>query len=357
MDRFINVKKIAFPLLCIAALSGCTGEEEQVKEEQKFAIPVETALVATGNVSSFYSTTATLEAPQESHVMSRIAGIIETINVEEGDRVTKGQILAVIDAKRQRYDFNRSEAEVQIIQQELNRLNKMNNKEFISQDQMAKLEFNLQAAKAQRDLAELQVKESQIVSPINGVIAERYVKAGNMAKEFQELFYVVNQDQLYGILHLPEQQLASLRIGQQASIIQQHQGTTSNIIDAKVLRISPVVDAQSGTFKVTLAVPNEDATLKAGMFTRVELKYDTHLDVLTVPYNALINQDNTQALYVIKDAKAKRREVSLGFRENNTVEILSGVEAGEQIVIRGQQNLKDQALVEVITPLSFAAIR
>ena len=168
---------------------------------------------------------------------------------------------------------------------------------------------------------------------------------------------MVNQDQLYGILHLPEQQLASLRIGQQASIIQQHQGTTSNIIDAKVLRISPVVDAQSGTFKVTLAVPNEDATLKAGMFTRVELKYDTHLDVLTVPYNALINQDNTQALYVIKDAKAQRREVSLGFRENNTVEILSGVEAGEQIVIRGQQNLKDQALVEVITPLSFAAIR
>ena len=106
-----------------------------------------------------------------------------------------------------------------------------------------------------------------------------------------------------------------------------------------------------------MAVPNQDATLKAGMFTRVELKYDTHQDVLTVPYNALINQDNTQALYVIKDTKAERREVILGYRENNTVEILSGVSAGEQIVIRGQQNLKDQSLVEVITPLSFAAIR
>ena len=357
MDRFISMKKMAIPLLCIAVLSGCNGEEEQAKKDEKFAIPVETALVTTGNVSSFYSTTATLEAPEESHVMSRIAGIIEKINVEEGDRVTKGQILAVIDAKRQRYDFNRSEAEVQIIQQELNRLNKMNNKEFISQDQMAKLEFNLQAAKAQRDLAELQVKESQITSPINGVVASRYVKTGNMAKEFQELFYVVNQDQLHGILHLPEQQLASLRVGQQASIIQQHQGTAAHIIDAKVLRISPIVDAQSGTFKVTLAVPNQDATLKAGMFTRVELKYDTHLDVLTVPYNALINQDNTQALYVIKDTKAQRREVTLGYRENNTVEILSGVEDGEQIVIRGQQNLKDQSLVEIITPLSFAAIR
>ncbi|MCL1104442.1 efflux RND transporter periplasmic adaptor subunit [Shewanella algicola] len=356
MDRFNSMKKLAIPLLCIAALSGCNGEAEQAKEEEKFAIPVETALVETGNVSSFYSTTATLEAPEESHVMSRIAGIVEQINVEEGDRVTKGQVLAVIDAKRQRYDFNRSEAEVQIIEQELNRLNKMSNKEFISQDAMAKLEFNLQAAKAQRDLAELQVKESQITSPIDGVIAARHIKLGNMAKEFQELFYVVNQDQLHGILHLPEQQLASLRIGQHASIIQQ-QSNHTKAIDAKVLRISPIVDAQSGTFKVTLAVPNQDAVLKAGMFTRVELKYDTHQDVLTVPYNALINQDNTQALYVIKDIIAERREVSLGYRENNTVEILSGVSAGEQIVIRGQQNLKDQSLVEIITPLSFAAIR
>lgn len=357
MDRFNSMKKLIIPFVCITALSACGGEEEKSKQEEKFAIPVETTVVQTGNVSSFYSTTATLEAPEESHVMSRISGIVEVINVEEGDRVTKGQVLAVIDAKRQRYDFNRSEAEVQIIEQELNRLNKMSNKEFISQDALAKLEFNLQAAKAQRDLAQLQVKESQITSPIDGVIAARHIKVGNMAKEFQELFYVVNQDQLHGILHLPEQELTSLRIGQHASISQQHQTANNTIIDATVLRISPIVDPQSGTFKVTLAVPNQNAALKAGMFTRVELKYDTHQNVLTVPYNALINQDNTQALYVIKDTTAERREVSLGYRENNTVEILSGVSAGEQIVIRGQQNLKDQSLVEIITPLNFAAIK
>jgi membrane fusion protein (multidrug efflux system) len=351
MDRFIKVKTLALPLLCIAALSGCEQPIEAAKED-KFAVPVETALVGQGNVSSFYSTTATLEAPEEAHVMSRIAGIVERINVEEGDRVTKGQVLAVIDARRQVFDLNRSEAEVQIIEQELNRLKKMKNREFISQDAMAKLEFNLQSAKAQRDLAQLQVQESQIRSPIDGVIANRYVKQGNMAKEFDQLFYVVNQDELYGIVHLPEQQLASLRLGQEAKIIsEQHQGDVS----ASVLRISPIVDASSGTFKVTLAVPNKAAKLKAGMFTRVELKYDTHNNVVTVPYNAVINQDNALALYVIKDEKALRREVSLGYRENDLVEIVEGVEPGERVVIRGQQNLKDQSLVEVITPLNFAA--
>ncbi|MGL4221021.1 MAG: efflux RND transporter periplasmic adaptor subunit, partial [Shewanella sp.] len=263
-----KIVKFALPVLLVSMLAAC-GEEEVAKKEEKYAIPVETTTVIQGNVSSFYSTTATLEAPQEANVVSRIAGLIEVINVEEGDRVKKGQSLAIIDAKRQQYDLDRSEAEVKIIEQELNRLKKMNNKEFISADSMAKLEYNLQAAIARRDLAELQVKESHVVSPIDGIIAKRYVKAGNMAKEFGDLFYIVNQDELHGIVHLPEQQLTSLRLDQEAQVFSNQQ--SKNAINAKVLRISPIVDPQSGTFKVTLAVPNQDARLKAGMFTRVEL--------------------------------------------------------------------------------------
>lgn len=264
-------------------------------------------------------------------------------------------MLAVIDAKRQQYDLDRSEAEVKIIEQELNRLNKMSNKEFISADSLAKLEYNLQAAIAKKDLAELQVKESRVISPIDGVIAKRYVKAGNMAKEFGDLFYIVNQDELHGIVHLPEQQLTSLKLGQEAQIFSNQQ--SNQTIDAKVLRISPIVDPQSGTFKVTLAVPNENARLKAGMFTRVELKYDTHENVITVPYSALINQDNKQALYVIEGTNANRREVTIGYREGDAVEIVSGIKPGEQVVTRGHQNLKDQSLVEVITPLDLASAK
>ncbi|MGL4836474.1 MAG: efflux RND transporter periplasmic adaptor subunit [Shewanella sp.] len=348
----LNITPFALPLLLLLLLTAC-GKEDEVKKEQKYAIPVETTTVMQGNVSSFYSTTATLEAPEEANVVSRIAGLIETISVEEGDRVSKGQVLAIIDAKRQQYDLDRSEAEVKIIAQELDRLKKMNNKEFISADSMAKLEYNLQAAMARKDLAALQVKESRILSPIDGIIAKRYVKTGNMAKEFGDLFYIVNQDELHGIVHLPEQQLASLSLGQEAQVFSHQQPNTP--IAAKVLRISPVVDAQSGTFKVTLAVPNQAARLKAGMFTRVELKYDTHENVITVPYSALINQDNQQALYVIESAQAQRRVVEIGYRQGDTVEILSGVKPGERIVTRGQQNLKDQALVEVITPLNVAS--
>ena len=159
--RANNYFKLALPLLLIGVLSAC-GAEEEVKEEEKYAVPVETTTVVQGDVSSFYSTTATLEAPQEANVVTRISGLIEIIKVEEGDRVSKGQLLAVIDAKRQRFELASSQAEVEIIEQELNRLKKMSNQEFFSADSMAKLEYNLQAAIARRDLAALQVQESMI---------------------------------------------------------------------------------------------------------------------------------------------------------------------------------------------------
>ncbi|RYV01814.1 efflux RND transporter periplasmic adaptor subunit [Shewanella sp. OPT22] len=339
---------ILLPVVLAGALTACSQNQAEEKKEEIYAIPVETALVSTGNVGSFYSTTATLEAPEEAEVVTRVAGLIEKLHIEEGDKVKKGQLLATIDARRQLYQYQQSQANVKVIEQELNRLNKMTNKQFVSADAISKLEFNLQAAKAQRDLAKLQLTESEVRSPIDGVVAKRHVKAGNMVKEFEPLFYVVRQNELHGIVHLPEQQLASLKLEQNAII-------TSNLNNqyastAKVIRISPVVDAESGTFKVTLLLPNSEDKFKAGMFTRAELQYDTHTDVTVVPYSALINQDNSYAIYTVNEGKAQLNDVKVGYQQNGLVEITNGVNQGDEIVIRGQHNLKDQSDVEVINP-------
>ncbi|KFZ38823.1 RND transporter MFP subunit [Shewanella mangrovi] len=354
MKRQTSFFKPVLSALVIGFMLTACGEQEQAKQEEVYAIPVETTAVTQGHISSFYNTTATLEAPEEAGVTTRIAGLIEQLYVEEGDRVSKGQLLAKIDARRQQYELERSSAEVKIIEQELERLKKMTNREFVSADSLAKLEYNLKAAIAQRDLAQLQVTESEIRSPIDGVIATRYVKQGNMAKEFDQLFYVVSQDELYGIVHLPEQQLASLKLGQEALVQPNKRG---EVFSASVLRISPVIDSDSGTFKVTLSIPNKAQKLKAGMYANVQLKYDTHTDVAVVPFNAIVNQDDVQTLYVVEDGKALRREVALGYREDNRVEIQSGIKVGEQIVVRGQHNLKDQSLVEVLSPLSLTAAK
>ncbi|MBV7315509.1 efflux RND transporter periplasmic adaptor subunit [Shewanella sp. NIFS-20-20] len=349
MDLY-RIVRHATLFACLLGLSACS-EEQQQEEKAEYAIPVETVTASHGDISSFYNTTATLEAPQEATVMTRVAGLIASINVEEGMPVKQGQLLASIDAKRQQYELDRTNAEVRIIEQELQRLKKMNNQEYISADSLAKLEYNLQASVARRDLAELQVKESQIRSPIDGVIATRHVKQGNMVREFDPLFHIVSQDELHGIVYLPEQQLSQLQLGQQAMLFASHNPTTE--IPADVLRISPVIDSNNGTFKVTLRVRNPEGQLKSGMFTKVAIKFDTRRNSVLVPFNVVIQQDQQQAIYVIKDNKAQRRPVILGYRQGNTVEVLDGLAPGEIVVSRGQHNLKDQALVELLIPSSL----
>ncbi|WP_025819814.1 efflux RND transporter periplasmic adaptor subunit [Shewanella marina] len=347
----MDLYKKIITLACISLLiSGCQPEQE-AEEQQVYAIPVETGQIKQGQIASFYETHATLEAPQSAQVVSRITGLIIDLKVEEGQQVTQGQLLATIDAKRQQYDLDKADAEVKIIKQELDRLIKIKNKQFTSAERIAKLEFNLKAAIARRDLAALQVKESQIIAPIDGVIASRYIHIGTMAKEFDPLFFIVNQQQLHGIIHLPEAELGSIKLGQHASIMtaaKQHH-------NASVLRISPVIDSQTGTFKTTLLIPNPNQQLKTGMFTQVKLQYDSRDNAMTIPYEAIINQDNQYSVFIADGDKALQKTVQLGYKQDDMVEIINGLELNDNLIVKGQQNLKDDVLIEVINRKNLAS--
>ncbi|USD38783.1 MULTISPECIES: efflux RND transporter periplasmic adaptor subunit [Ferrimonas] len=330
-----------------------TTETAQTSETDQniVTLPVETRDVVTGTVASYYSSTAILEAPEEAMVVSRVPGIITHIAVEEGDKVVAGQLLASIESERYRYNLNKAQAELDVIDQELNRLKKIANKQLVSEETMAKLEFRRLSAIADRDLAALQLKESRAVAPFDGVVAKRLVKRGNMAEQYKELFYVVRQDELHGILYLPEQELSQVRKGQLAQLIL---GANDQRFEAQVERISPIVDSDTGTFKVTLTVPNDKGQLKAGMFAKAKLKYDSHDNALVIPRTALLRQDQGHAVYVVEEGKAHRRQVELGFEDEGRIEILSGLSLQDKVVVRGQHQLKEDAHVEVIEPLQLA---
>ncbi|MBY6188435.1 efflux RND transporter periplasmic adaptor subunit [Marinobacter hydrocarbonoclasticus] len=354
---------IAPALVLMLALSGCsqsapeapdTAANETQEEETTPRVPVETQSVSVENVSAYYRTTALLEAPEEAQVVARVTGIIESLHVEEGQLVKAGQKLATIDPKRYRLALNKAQAELDVIDQELDRLNAIANQQLVSQETLAKLEFRRQAALADRDIAALELEYSSVVSPIDGVVAKRYVKRGKMAAEHEALFHIVHQETLHGILHLPERELPRIRLGQEAELTVEG---LQQVRLATVLRIAPVVDPETGTFKITLSVDNQEGILKAGMLSRARVRFDTHHDTLVVPRMALVRQDLGHAVFVINDGQAQSRAVQLGYEDGERVEILEGLEAGEQVVVRGQHQLKDDAQVEVIPSLQLAAQR
>jgi len=355
MTRRTNFK----PLLLAASiavasgtmLSGCgdaeaTNNAEQV--EEVIAIPVEVAQLTQGSISSNYETTAVLEAKEEAYVVARAAGVIQHIYVEEGDYVEKGQPLAKLEQERYILSVNRAKADLKSIQNELERVSQVVNKQWISDDAFDKLTAQQESAKATLELAELDLSETIIRAPISGFIAERNAKVGNLTESFQrqQMFYIVEQKELYGIVHLPEKELSRVHKKQAASLSITALGDTE--VTAYVERISPVIDAETGTFKVTLRVPNDDHTLKAGMFSKVKLNYDTHQNATLLPRKALLHIDDQISVFVVKDGIASKVTVKTGYQEGQFVEITEGLDGNEQVVITGHHNLKDQANVEIV---------
>lgn len=334
-----------------ALLSGC-GDAEATNNadepEEIISIPVEVADLTIGSISSNYETTAILEAKEEAFVVARAAGIIEHIYVEEGDYVEKGQPLAKLEQERYLLNLNRAKADLRGIQKELDKINEVYSQKLVSDDTFDKLSAQHESAKATLELAELDLSETTIRAPISGFIAERNAKVGNLTESFQRqrMFHIVEQKELHGILHLPEKELARVHKNQEASLAITALGDKD--VTAYVERISPVIDSQTGTFKVTLRVPNKNNYLKAGMFSKVKLNYDTHQNATLLPRKALLHIDDQINVFVVENGIATKVSVKIGYQEGQFVEITEGLQGTEQVVITGHHNLKDQANVEVV---------
>lgn len=344
----------------LSTLSGCgqadavntTNEKTQKQAQPEVSIPVEVSTLQQGTISSTYSSTTVLESKEEAQVVSKVSGIIERILVEEGDYVEQGQLLAIIEPQRYQLALNKAKAELASIEEELKRIDKVHSKNLISTDARDKLKWQRESTAASLAIAELDLAETQVLAPISGYIAERYVKTGNLVQRHtsKNMFHIVQQKALQGVVHLPEKELAQITQGQHAELRIASLGSQG--VRAQVERISPVVDADTGTFRVTLNVPNPNNRLKPGMFADVELSYDTHNNALLLPRKALISIDNQHVVYQVnEDNKALRQNVEIGYQQGEYVEVLQGLNTDSQVVIAGHHNLKDQALVDIIEQL------
>ncbi|MDN7135461.1 efflux RND transporter periplasmic adaptor subunit [Pseudidiomarina terrestris] len=335
-------------------LNGCgqadaSNQTATQEEEVVVRIPVATQDVARSAITSSFKTTATLEARDETDVISKANGIVEDIYVEEGQHVEQGQLLAKLRDEEYRIQLAQAQAELNSIQQELRRVKDMAERDMISADAYDKLRYQADLLQARFDMAKLNLAETEIRAPISGVVATRYAKTGNMISQYQaqKLFHIIALDELEGNLYLPERELQFVAVGQTAQL--RLSALPNQVVDARVARISPMVDTQSGTFKVVLSVSNPEQQLKAGMFAHVSLHYATHDDTVTVPRYAVQSLDGQHSVFIVdSDGVAHKKDVQLGFEDETHVEILAGVEAGDRLVVSGQANLKDAALVEVI---------
>ncbi|MFT5544211.1 MAG: membrane fusion protein (multidrug efflux system) [Glaciecola sp.] len=337
-----------FLLLLVATLAACSPDTAKQKEAEEtvYKVPVETTLIESRTITNTYRTTAILEAKAESKVTNKVTGMIDKILVEEGMSVSKGEILAEIDSENYLLELERTTIDLDSAVAEFNRSKPVNGKQLIAAKDFEKLEFLVKTRTNQQKVASIQVRDSKVRAPISGVVAARMVKEGNMTgMAGTDMFTIVALDTLQGVVYLPESEINNVHIDQQAYL---EFPSTLQAISATVNLISPVIDTESGTFKVTLKVNNDDHQLKPGMFAKVSLILDVHDNAQLLPQKALLVTDTETSLFIIRDNVAKKITVVTGFEQDGFVEILTQLNAEEPIVTVGQQGLKVDSNVKVL---------
>ena len=331
-------------LLVLLGVAGCHGKPPAAPAAAP-AAPVEVQSAARGEMLAVYSGTAPLEADGEAVVVAKVGGELRQLLVDEGAHVRKGQILARLDGERLRLEAAQARAQLSKLERDYKRNVELQQRGLVAVSAFENLRFEVDAARAAYDLTALQLSYTDIRAPIDGVVAERFVKAGNTLNPNDKLFRIADLSPLVAHVHVPEAELRKLRPGQVASVqVDAAGGAFQGIIQ----RISPVVDSNTGTFKVTLELRDPENHLKPGMFARVDIVHERRAAVVRIPRAALVEDDGNQRVFVVRSGKAVSRPVVLGLANGPLVEVVSGVAVGEPVVVVGQGTLKEGSPVRVV---------
>ncbi len=340
------------PALCgMLVLSACKGggpaAEAQAKNgeaKEVDAIPVEAVAATRRAVAASYTGTAPLEPRAESQVVAKTSGVALNVMVEEGQHVTAGQALVRLDPDRARLGLAQAEATMRKLENNYRRAQQLVGQQMISANDVDQIKFDLENARAQYNLMKLELSYTTVIAPISGVIASRSIKTGNFVQINTPIFRIVDTSRLEATLSVPERELSTLKAGLPVQL--RVDALPGKTFEGKVDRVAPVVDSGSGTFRVICAF-EDGGILQPGMFGRMKIDYDQRADALVVPRVALLD-DGDPAVFVVRDKKAARVPVKLGYADGEWVEVREGLKPGERVVTAGKVALRDGSVVQVI---------
>jgi len=344
---------LAVALAALLGLGACSrggkdgGETGSGKgDEEPPVVPVEVVPVDRGDVYAVYTGTAALETDADALVVAKVGGEVREILVEEGEKIAANQVMARLDGDRLRLEMERAQANLKKLEQEYQRNVQLHEKGLVSAGAFEDIKYELESLRAAYRLSRLEYSYTEIRAPIDGVVAERFIKVGNTISPNDPVFHVTDMDPLIAYVHVPEREFRRLSPGQPAELIVD--AIPGTAFAARIQRISPVVDAQTGTFKITMEVPDPEGRLKPGMFGRFNIVWDARQDAMLIPRVAVLDEETEQSVFVIAEGVATRRTVRLGYPKGSSIEVVDGLTGDEEIVVIGQTGLKDGAKVEVV---------
>ena len=353
---------------------GYLRKSGETTEEIKIT-PVEVETVTTGSIEETIELTGWIRANQLVHVASKVAGRVESLHVltdvndlvavEEGVSVKKGQQLAVIDHDIYLAQLAAAEASVKAREVELKdgerekkriiglfqggSVTEQTKDKAVTAAELAAASLSL--AKANLELARLNLRESTIVSPIDGIVTAKHIDLGNMIRAGERLVTVADMETVKVVVPVAEKYAPEVSVGMPVRI--SVDAYKDREFDAKIYSIHPALDDQTHTMQIEIRLNNEQLLLKPGMFARVTLIMKQKENVVIIPRDVILGgKIDKPYVYVIDggdDVKiAHKRIVEIGIKQGDRYEITGGLKAGQTLVVNGMNYLMDGVGVRVV---------
>lgn len=242
-----------------------------------------------------------LKAKDEAYVFSKVPGKLSEYTVGEGDKVKKGQEIALVD----------------------------------------------------RDETGFKYELAKVESPLSGIVGRTFLDKGAQitlgsagSAQGTPLAIVVNMDEMIVRLGLREQDIAYIQKGLKASL--SVDAYPEEDFRGEIVRVSEVVDTQTRTLPLEIVISNPGYRLKSGMFARIKIFAGKHLDSLVIPRDAIVKENTADYVYAVENETVRKIKVRLGLSYDNKVEVIEGLRGHEKVIVFGQQGLKDGSQVNVL---------
>ena len=340
------MKKITIISLALLAMAGCaqkkTGSEagqtgstaaEAVQNVKVYAA-VKEAVVLDGNYS------ATVQANAVNNIAPQSGGRIQKINVEVGDFVSAGQVLAEMD----RVQLDQAELRLANAEVELRRLEQLYKEGGVAQSDYESMELSYKVSKSAYD----NLLENTILrSPISGVVTARNYDRGDMYGMASPIFTVQQIVPVKMLVGVSESDYT--RIGKGDKVTLTVDALPGKNFSGTICRIYPTIDPATHTFNVEVSVPNSNRELRPGMYAKVNLVFGQNFSI-AIPDVAVVKLQGSgqRNVFVVENGEAVEKPVVLGRHFDGKYEVLSGLEEGELVVVKGQSTLRSGVKVSVL---------
>jgi len=301
-------------------------------------MPVEVSVAQRDTVVDAIAATGQIEAIQAIDLRPEVEGRIMDILVREGQEVEKGTPLFKVDDGELKAQVARATADRDLARQALERTKQLIAQNASSAADLERAEATARGADAQLDLLQLRLDRSVVRAPFGGVVGRRYVSQGDFVNSGSKLTALHSVNPQYAVLDVPERYADQLKRGQLVSF--QVAALPGRNFSGEVVFVDPTVELPARTILIKAIVPNPRRELASGMFIEARLATSIRPNAIVVPEDAILPMQGATYVWVIKDGKADRRQVTLGVRTAGWAEILGGgIEAGDQVVVGGLERL------------------